>query len=88
MKLEEIQKPNKEDWYSTVQVATFMNCSYELVAKLIKSGKIKAVNISRGTKKAIYRIKAEDVKAYYDNFYNKKTTAGEGHTEGDSRLSS
>lgn len=70
MKLEQVQKPNSEDWYSTVQVATFMGCSYELVQKLIKSGKIKAVNISRGTKKAIYRIKAEDVQAYYNQIHN------------------
>jgi excisionase family DNA binding protein len=70
MKLEEIQKPNKEDWYSTVDVATFMGCSYELVAKLIKSGKIKAVNISRGAKKKIYRVKAEDVQTYYNQIFN------------------
>lgn len=68
MDLNEVKKPEKEKLYSTQEVATFMGISYITLYRLVKCGKIKALNIApKGSKKEIWRFRAEDVQSYYDN---------------------
>jgi len=48
-----------------------MKVSQITVARMIIRGVLKAINVAApGAKKAIYRVKAEDVQHYYDNFCN------------------
>lgn len=68
MDLAEVKKPEMEKIYSTQEVADFMQISYITLYRLVKSGKIKAMNIaSDGSKKEIWKFRAEDVQAYYDS---------------------
>lgn len=68
MDLNEVKKPKKEKIYTTKEVADFMEISYITLYRLVKCGKIKALNIApEGSKKEIWRFKAEDVQSYYDN---------------------
>ena len=68
MDLNEVKKPEKEKIYSTQEVATFMGISYITLYRLVKCGKIKALNISpAGAKKEIWKFRPEDVQTYYDN---------------------
>lgn len=70
MKLNEV-KQHDNALYTTQEVADFMGVPYMQVYRLVKSGKIKAVNTAPdGSKKQIWKIRAEDVQAYYDSLSN------------------
>ncbi len=64
MKLDEVQK---SDLSSTKEVAAFMGISYMQLYRLVKCGKIKAVNIAKTGKRVIFAFKPEDIQAYYDH---------------------
>ena len=66
MKLEEVKKPDRSGLYTLKEVAEFMGVSYETAQKLVKSGKINAVNLAMTGKKSLWRIRAEDVQKYYN----------------------
>lgn len=67
MKLEEIKQPNIPDLYSVKKVAEFLKMSYAKVYRLIKLGKIKAINAAQTGTKPIYRITGESVQQYLDS---------------------
>lgn len=64
MELKQIKKPTL---YTSVQVRKFMGVSYMTFYRLVSSGKLKAFNISSSPGKRIFRFRAEDIQAYYDN---------------------
>lgn len=70
MKLSEVKKFSP-DYHTLEEVADFMGISYITLYRLVKAGKIKAIDITDpGVKKPIYRIRPEDVQAYYDQLQN------------------
>lgn len=70
MDLNEVKKPKL---YSTKEVADFVGVSYITIYRMVKDGRIKAVNVAlKG--KPIYRFRGEDVQAYYDSLHH--TPAG------------
>ena len=68
MDLNEVKKTPK--LYNMHEVADFIGISYITLYRLVKSGKIKAVNIAKTGKKPIFGFKSEDVQAYYDSISN------------------
>ncbi len=67
MELEQVKKPNLPKTYSTEEVAKFMGVSYQTVYRLVKNGKIKAINVAQSGTKKTFRIRAEEIQAYYDS---------------------
>lgn len=67
MKLTEVKKTELS---STKEVADFMGISYITLYRLVKSGKIKAVNIAKSGKRPIYAFHSEEVQKYYDSLHN------------------
>jgi excisionase family DNA binding protein len=65
MELEDIKKP--EPVYSTKEVALKMGWSYAFVWRLVKSGKLKALNVAKTGSKPIFRFRAEDIQEYLDS---------------------
>lgn len=69
MNLEDIKKPI--ELYTSDQIAKYIGCSAVTLHRLVKSGKIKAVNIGKPeSKRPIYRFRAEDIQDYYDHLPN------------------
>ena len=56
------------------EVAEFMKISYMTLYRLVKDGKIKAVNVAKsGEKRPRYAFTPEAVQAYYDNLPDSST---------------
>lgn len=68
MKLGDVQKRQGDDLYTTTEVADFMGISYITIYRLVKSGKLKAINIAMSGKKPIWGFRAEDVQEYYAKY--------------------
>jgi excisionase family DNA binding protein len=68
MDLNEVKKTEKLS--NMHEVAAFMGISYMTLYRLVKSGKIKAVNLAPEGKKPIFAFRAEDVQEYYDHLSN------------------
>ncbi len=64
MKLDEVKKPQL---YNMHEVADFVGISYITLYRLVKDGKIKALNIAKTGKRPIFAFKAEDVQTYLDS---------------------
>jgi excisionase family DNA binding protein len=64
MELDDVKKPTL---YSAKETAKFMNIGYYTFYRLVRSGKIKAVNVAKTGKRAIYAFRPEDIQDYYDN---------------------
>lgn len=62
MKLEDVKKPR---YYTLKEVAAFMEVSYNTLRKMVRDGKIKAIDIAKSGTRPIYSFRAEDVQAYY-----------------------
>ena len=64
MKLKEIKKPH---FYSFKEVAKFMEIGTATLHRMIKSGRIKFINVAKSGTKPIYGFRVEDIQFYYDN---------------------
>lgn len=64
MNLSEVKKPQL---YSMVEVAKQMEIGYATLYRMVKNGRIKALNIAKSGTKPIFAFRAEDVQAYYDS---------------------
>ena len=62
------------------EVAAFMHIGYYTLYRLVKRGKIKAINVATAGKRPLYAIDPHDLQAYYD-------AIGSAGTEGDPRPS-
>lgn len=63
MNLKDVVKPKL---YTSKEVAEFMSISTRRLFRLVKSGKLKAINIAYAGDKPIYNFSAEAVQEYYD----------------------
>lgn len=50
--------------YKMKEVAVFLGVSYYTLFRLVKSGKIKAINVAKTGKRPIYAFTANDVQLY------------------------
>lgn len=64
MDLKDIQKPKL---YNMHEVAKAIGVSYITLYRLVKSGKIQALNIAKSGKRPIFAFSAHDVKRYIDS---------------------
>lgn len=65
MELQEVKKPNK--LYSFKEVREFMGVGHATLYRMIKTGKIKVINLAKTGKKPLFGFRAEDVQSYYDS---------------------
>lgn len=70
MKLEDVKKNDSPETYSTKAVAQFLGVSISTLLSLVKSGKIKPVNIAKTGARPIHGFTAAAVQDYYDNLQN------------------
>jgi hypothetical protein len=75
MELHEIKKPVEVKTNSLMEVSKFMGISYITLFRMVKSGKIRSINIAKTGNKPVYGIPAEAVQEYYDQVSN--TTQGD-----------
>lgn len=61
--------------YNTLEAAKVIGVSYGTLFKMIKTGRIKAVNIARTGKKPIYSLLAKDVKEYIQRYNSLQDTS-------------
>jgi excisionase family DNA binding protein len=67
MELNEVKKPVAR-LYSTREIADFIGIPYMKLYRMVKDGRIKAINVApAGSKKSIYNFRAEDVQVYFDS---------------------
>lgn len=71
MDLKDIKKPKL---YTLRETAEAMGVSYHTLFRMVRDGKMKAVNIAKSGKKPIYGFRADDIQAYYDNIAGSKRT--------------
>lgn len=74
MKLEDVKKVEQEEAYSLKEVAKYMGINYMKLFRMVKEGKIEAVNKAMFGNKPIYGITAKKLQEYYDQIQN--TTSG------------
>lgn len=74
MELKDVKRINPET-YSTKKVAEFLKVSSATLFNMIKSGRIKVINIAKTGKRPIYGITAEAVQSYYDNLNQVSNTS-------------
>lgn len=67
-KKEENKIPPNPLVYNMVNAAKVIGVSYGTLFKMVKSGKIKAVNIARTGNKPIYSLLARDVEEYIKQY--------------------
>lgn len=67
MDLAEIKKPNI---LTLNEASNFMGISYMVIYRLVKNGKIKALNIAKTGERPIFGITPQSIQAYYDSFYD------------------
>jgi hypothetical protein len=75
MELQEVKKPVDVKTSSVKEVANFMGISYITLFRMVKCGKIKAINKAKTGHKPIYGITPEAVQEYYDQIPD--TTQGD-----------
>lgn len=74
MDLREVKKPT---FYTIKEVSSFMGIKPLTLYKMIKEGKIKAINIAcTGKKRPIYGILPEEVQRFYDRLQERQTISG------------
>jgi hypothetical protein len=74
MDLNEVTKPKI---LSLPEAASFMKISYVTMYRLVKGGKIKALNIAKTGYKPIFGITPEAIQAYYDSISHSPTVLSE-----------
>ena len=67
MELNDVKKP---DLKTAKEVAGFMKITIYTLYRLVRNGKIKAINVAISGTKPIYAFRAEDIQAYYDQLSN------------------
>jgi excisionase family DNA binding protein len=68
MDLNEVKKGPR--LYTTKEVAAFIGISYITLYRLVKDGKIKAVNVAKSGKRTVFAFTAQDVQLYYNSLPN------------------
>lgn len=61
--------------YNMVNAAKVIGVSYNTLFRMVKQGKIKAVNIARTGSKPIYSLLAEDVDTYIKRYNSLQDTS-------------
>lgn len=67
MKLQDVKKPKL---YTMRETAEFMGISYNTIHRMVRDGRIQAVNVAKSGTKAIWGISAEAIQLYYDKLPN------------------
>lgn len=65
MELQDVKK-TEQKFYDMREVAAFIGVSIPTLYRMVKCGKIIAVNIALTGKRPIWGFRAEDIQSYYD----------------------
>ncbi len=65
MELQDVKK-TEQRFYNLKEVAAFIGVSVPTVYRMVKYGKLKAVNIAKTGNRPIWGFRAEDIQSYYD----------------------
>lgn len=68
-------KPKNPLVYNTIDAAKAIGVSYNTLYRMIKTGRIKAVNIARTGKKPIFSLIASDVQEYIRKYNSLQDTS-------------
>lgn len=68
-------KPKNPLVHNMVDAAKIIGVSYNTLYRMVKTGKIKAVNIARTGKKPIYSLIARDVEEYIRKYNSLQDTS-------------